>query len=238
MKDLVEGHPRNYGRMLTSSGSGGRYQDRRHLVEYINKCTPLLSGDSYDLKTRLYWTLSHLQEFPKCVVCGKEIRDRNVDSLKNGYGRFCSRGCLYKSDEWNRKREDGLKRNYGTNSFFEFNSQNNLNLDFERTGRKISEIDELSIVRNDKRMKFEFEYFRNTKLDGEFPKKNDYNYIVKYFQQDIFYKVEKYMWRLPEARRWIVGWMLGAKDGRREEDITMTDCLACFKRSGLFYGFS
>lgn len=87
-------------------------------------------------------------------------------------------------------------------------------------------------------MKFEFEYFRNTKLNGEFPKKNDYNYIVKYFQQDIFYKVEKYMWRLPEARRWIVGWMLGAKDGRKEEDITMTDCLACFKRSGLFYGFS
>lgn len=122
LKDLVEGHPRTYGRMLTSAGSSGRYKDRSYLVEYVNRCTPLLSGDFYTLKTRLYWTLNHIEGFPKCVVCGKEIRDRNVDSLKSGYGRFCSMDCMYKSDEWNRKREDGLKRNYGTTSFFGYNS--------------------------------------------------------------------------------------------------------------------
>ena len=45
--------------------------------------------------TKLYCLLNNINNFPKCITCGK-ILD-NVASLKAGFNQYCSKSCLNKS---------------------------------------------------------------------------------------------------------------------------------------------
>ena len=84
----------------------------------------------------------------------------------------------------------------------------------------------------------EYEYYLKARCD-ELPRgMSTRNEIVKFFQQDAFFKVEKEIWRTDlEKRRYLVA-------NRAEylkkppTELTANDMLCGFKRSGVYYGFS
>ena len=57
----------------------------------------MLSDDVHTFKTRLYWTLNRLQDFPVCMnkADGKEHKmiTTNVKKLKDGYPCYCNSKC-------------------------------------------------------------------------------------------------------------------------------------------------
>lgn len=61
----------------------------------INELTPKLNDPYYNLKTKIFWILNDIHDFPICQVCGKEIK-KNVISVNLGYsgkGKYCSNKC-------------------------------------------------------------------------------------------------------------------------------------------------
>lgn len=88
---LIELRPMNYGQCCASS----TYHD---LGEEIRNAVPKLSSDQYSFKTRIYWILNDIDDFPRCEIChGKVLR--NVWTLENGYRKYghtsitCSEEC-------------------------------------------------------------------------------------------------------------------------------------------------
>ena len=55
-------------------------------------------ADFYSLKTKIYWLVNGLTEFPKCIVCDKEMSDKQVKDIFKGYNRCCSTQCGKNSD--------------------------------------------------------------------------------------------------------------------------------------------
>ena len=51
---------------MNSRGFKNRSPDRKYLVDYIYRCTPLLKDGVHTMKTRIYWTLNRMTEFPVC----------------------------------------------------------------------------------------------------------------------------------------------------------------------------
>lgn len=88
---LIELMPMNYGQCCASSA----YSD---LGKEIIDAVPLLSSDEYSFKTRIYWILNDIYDFPECEICGNKIL-RNVRTLKLGYRKYenssitCSEKC-------------------------------------------------------------------------------------------------------------------------------------------------
>ena len=88
---LVELYPMNYGQCCASSS----YHE---LGNEIKESVPLLSSDEYSFKTRIYWILNDIFDFPKCEICGNKIT-RNVKTLELGYRKYenssitCSEKC-------------------------------------------------------------------------------------------------------------------------------------------------
>lgn len=119
IRDLVERFPKNFARMITSKGFRGRYEDRSSLAEYIDSVTPLLADPFYTLKTKVYWVLHRLEDFPTCEICGKPITDWNVKKLKDPYRRFCCRDCQYKSEATQDKIRSTCMDRYGVVSVFQ-----------------------------------------------------------------------------------------------------------------------
>ena len=83
---LIREKPANYGQCCGSKA----YAELR---KEILAATPKLLSDEFDFKTRIFWILHDMTDFPKCSVCGKPIT-RNIKTLQSGYN---------KSKEW----EDG-----------------------------------------------------------------------------------------------------------------------------------
>ena len=67
---------------------------QKDILTEIIKNTPKLNTVSVKLRTRLYWYLNNLIDFPKCVVCGKDIKS-DIVNMKVGYHRTCSKSCSY-----------------------------------------------------------------------------------------------------------------------------------------------
>lgn len=89
---LIELRPLNYGQCCASS----TYQE---LGEEIRKAVPKLSSDQYSFKTRIYWILNDIYDFPECEICHSKIL-RNVWTLEYGYRKYghtsitCSDACM------------------------------------------------------------------------------------------------------------------------------------------------
>lgn len=61
------------------------------VVSDIRKYTPKLN-ESYSMRTRIYWILHDLDDFPKCIRCGKPILSNLVCSARK-YPKYCSLKC-------------------------------------------------------------------------------------------------------------------------------------------------
>lgn len=90
-------NPRNFTRVLRSKGFKNRCPDRTYLLDYIYRCTPLLHDETHTLKTRVYWVLHHLEDFPECknVKDGKahKLETANVLHIDTGYPQYCNSKC-------------------------------------------------------------------------------------------------------------------------------------------------
>ena len=84
-------------------------KERNFIFDYtsfMNDC-----GFSYDFKTRVYFVLKHMRDFPKCQnpnCCNKVIHHRNVTNIdyEYAYPEFCSIDCRYHRDEQRKKIEE------------------------------------------------------------------------------------------------------------------------------------
>lgn len=88
LKYILETRCNGYGRILQS-------KDCKELVKWINDQTPLLQNNFYKIKTKIYWIIYNLHDFPKCEICGNSIT-KNIFELTIGYGTtVCSKKCKY-----------------------------------------------------------------------------------------------------------------------------------------------
>jgi hypothetical protein len=94
----------------------------------------------------------------------------------------------------------------------------------------------LEIERNDGNLVKEFEYFKNVDVSDRMRISNgNRNCIIKYFQQDIFFRKERELWKDNVVReRLLENRMRYA--GKRM--LSANDILTGFKRSGIYYGYS
>lgn len=80
---------------------------QKDLLLEIIKNTPKLNTVSVKLRTRLYWYLNNLIDFPKCIVCGKDIKS-DIVNMKVGYHKTCSKICSYQDVSRNKLISDVL----------------------------------------------------------------------------------------------------------------------------------
>lgn len=116
IQDIVDKNPKNYCSVIQSKGIKNKDLDRTYLLEYINKCTPLLQDSFYTLKTKIYWVLNKLTDFPVCMSKQNGIHKMekvNVKKLKDGYPKFCSSKCQHQAKEYYQLIKDSLKQKYG-----------------------------------------------------------------------------------------------------------------------------
>jgi hypothetical protein len=110
LRKLVKEHPRSYFKTIKA-------KKNKKILQYINDCTPLLSN-SFILSTKVYWVINHIQEFPKCKICGKEIK-KNI-KINEKYPTHCSAKCLSDDPEVQKRKECAYQNKYGegiTNPF-------------------------------------------------------------------------------------------------------------------------
>lgn len=88
--ELIELKPVNYGQCCASS-------TYKKLGEKIKKAVPKLESSNYSFKTRIFWILNDLHDFPECEICHKKVL-RNVWTLKFGY-RKNGKASITCSDE-------------------------------------------------------------------------------------------------------------------------------------------
>jgi len=100
IRDIVERNPKNYAKVLKSRGFKGRCPDRQYLVDYIYQCTPMLEDGVHAFKTRVYWTLNRLADFPLCANDSRaphRIKAANVKNLRDGYPKYCDSQCQHEA---------------------------------------------------------------------------------------------------------------------------------------------
>lgn len=81
----------------------------------------------------------------------------------------------------------------------------------------------------------EFKYYQNS--IGKISSPNNKNYIVKYFQQDEFFKTEKILFQNKDIRDKLINNRMKYLN-KNYDQLTVEDILYGFKRSGLYYGYS
>lgn len=125
IRRIVEENPKTYVKMLKSQGFKGRYPDRKYLVDYVYQCTPLLDDAVHTFKTRLYWTLNRLQDFPACgndTAGVHKMTKVNVKKLKDGYPQYCDTRCQHSAPSYHRKTKDAVLKKYGVSNPFQIES--------------------------------------------------------------------------------------------------------------------
>lgn len=73
LKWLCTAQKSNYVMYLTDEKFGLKF-----LLDWIFAQTLLLDSPAYELKTRIYWTLNNIQDFPLCEVCNGKMLNVNV----------------------------------------------------------------------------------------------------------------------------------------------------------------
>jgi hypothetical protein len=90
---------------------------RTDILDWINEQTPLLQDPFYTLKTKIYWILNDITDFPKCKVCGKPLSYKNIISTTEGYKSTCSVKCAASNPERIKKIKATCLEKYGTDNF-------------------------------------------------------------------------------------------------------------------------
>ena len=98
-------------------------------------------------------------------------------------------------------------------------------------------LDILYISFNEYKLKHEFQLFSKQQKITEIKKQNNNNFIIKYFQQDTFFKTEKQLYFNKEIREKL--------ENNREKylfkdksKLSSLELLDGFKKSGIYYGYS
>ena len=103
-------------RLVTTTGSNyiRLVKKNNELLKYIKENTPLLNDNIHSLKTRIYWILNGLTDFPTCKECGKKepYMKKNVRNIY-GYLECCSVKCASNNKENLLKKEQTNLRNNG-----------------------------------------------------------------------------------------------------------------------------
>lgn len=80
----------------------------RNYVDYIiNRY-----DDSSDISENVYRIIHHLEEHPKCIVCGKPTKYNN---FVKGYSNTCSHKCAHNTKEYHQAFESSMNNKYGVN---------------------------------------------------------------------------------------------------------------------------
>lgn len=80
VKDIVANH-KSYGMI---------FKKFVHLKQFvIDRTDRFLSDPIYTFRTKLYWIVHDLTNFPRCKYCDKPLEHKNIDSVQRGYSDFC-----------------------------------------------------------------------------------------------------------------------------------------------------
>ena len=74
---IIKENPSCYTTKIT------RQLENRYLYDYIMEMTK--EFPDLNCSTRIYWILNDIHEYPKCKVCGKEIRHNAICRPLTGY---------------------------------------------------------------------------------------------------------------------------------------------------------
>lgn len=86
--ELVEKFPRSYFNTLANNR---RFE---YLRKWIDDQTPALADPFYTLSTKCFWILNGLTDFPRCVICGKEISaNRRLNVSVTGHSHVYVQCC-------------------------------------------------------------------------------------------------------------------------------------------------
>lgn len=97
---------------------------------------------------------------------------------------------------------------------------------------------ELILPYNRKLLKREFDYYNNIVCDHLQTTTSYRNEIIKFFQQDNFFKHEKEIWRVDiNKRKQLINNRIKFLN-KTPDKLTVNDILCGFKRSGMYYGYS
>lgn len=104
LKYIVKHFPTKYNKVINNKKAIG-------LKQWIIAQTPLLQDSFYEFKTKVYWILHGLHDFPKCKTCGKPFTHNVKTTI--GYPTYC-RKCnnLVSSDRTKHTKATCLKK-YG-----------------------------------------------------------------------------------------------------------------------------
>lgn len=98
--------------------------------------------------------------------------------------------------------------------------------------------DSLILPYNRKVLQREFEYYKNVECSHLQTMTSHRNEIVKFFQQDNFFRYEKEMWKNnPDKRKQLIVNRLKFLN-KTPNTLTVNDIICGFKRSGMHYGYS
>lgn len=91
---------------------------------------------------------------------------------------------------------------------------------------------------NRKKLQREFEYYLEKDETVLTPFVSHKNEIVKFFQQDVFFKKEKEIWKNNSNKKELLICNRLKYTGKTLEELTVDDILTGFKKSGIYYGYS
>ena len=111
LRNWVDKFPRSYFKKIKAKSN-------KHILDYIEKCTPLLNDEKFLISTKVYWVLNKIQDFPKCKICGNKLT-KNVKATE-GYPSHCSAKCLSDDPDVLEHKQKSYEKRYGagiTNPF-------------------------------------------------------------------------------------------------------------------------
>ena len=170
LKNLCLFNPLGYSSLLRHS--------KKYLKEWVEESTPMLNDPFYKMRTKIYWVLTGLDDFPKCKTCGKQIIHKNAKLLNQSLLDFCSFRCqtLYFLDDINKKKIE----KYGDI----WNYKKCVKTTEERYG--VSNCSKLSIFHKNRRSKY---LYNNLYFDTK-PELATYIYFIDH-GYDIIYHPDK-----------------------------------------------
>lgn len=114
LKILVNEHSRTYTQILEHN------QKYKELLKFINDNTPLLKDKFYTLKTKIFWILNDIHEFPKCRTCGNKLDKVNVFRLHEpSIYHYCSGKCRKNNETVKLHCKQNLLKKYGVENVFQ-----------------------------------------------------------------------------------------------------------------------
>ena len=121
INDIIRLNPKNYVRVLKSRGFKGRCPNRKYLLDYIYRCTPMLDDSRHSLKTRIYWTVHRMADFPTCANDRHSVHRLDVDNVLNmekGYPKYCDSKCRHEAPAYFESVKAGMMRKHGVENAF------------------------------------------------------------------------------------------------------------------------